>query len=503
MSRDRSIALSRRGLFASAAALALQAYAEPAFADDMPLPARLAKLPPPNGPLRWLDSGDQKAVFWRKFFDAYSKSRDIKVVYDGLPFTEIATVIPLGIRNGSAPDAFSLPREMQPAVAVAEGWVQPYENLIPDFAAWKAAFPVGAFVRGVNVFNGKTYGLPFTTDRRCGSLLLFGKKAMALTEFAPTANKPLTWDQFRTAAKQITQKSHGRIPGLMIEGNQAFRWAENAIFLAQRAGAACGTSAAGFGIGLDYRTGEIVVDSPEFVEAVELLLAIRDDGSTFPGLLNMNAPQARAMVAQGAAGMILQGPWNVPIWERTNPGFDFGVSHTPAPQGKDGKTITNTLPALYQMLFINAAAKNPAYAAEVFRFMGTLEGQIAWANIDGVADPAIMPEAMERATLSPRSREVLRIQNEQVRLAPVPYARNGGFSVVASVYRAPTPDLARTVQGLFSGQLTNVKQSLSKLKEAMNVALDKAIADANAKGAKVSRADLVFSDWDPTKDYVS
>lgn len=503
MFRDRAKALSRRGYLTASAAFALTGYAGRALADTMPLPGRRPNLPPPNGPLRWLDSGDQKAVFWKKFFEAYSKARDIKVIYDGLPFTEIATVLPLGIRNGSAPDSFSLPREMQPAVAVAEKWVRPYDDLIPDFEAWKAGFPAGAFVKGVNVFDGKTYGLPFTTDRRCGSLLLFGKKAMELTEFAPSPDKPLTWDQFRTAAKQITQKSRGRTPGLIIEGSQVYRWAENTIFLAQRAGAACGTSAAGFGIALDYRTGEIVVDSPEFVGAVELLLAMRDDGSTFPGLLNMNAPQARALMAQGAAGMMLQGPWNVPIWERANPGFDFGVSYTPAPQGKNGKTITNTLPALYQMMFVNAAAKNPEYVGEVFRFLGTLEGQIAWANLDGVADPAIMPEAMERASLSARSRQVIHIQNDQVRLAPVPYARNAGFSAVAGVYRAPTPDLAQTVQGLFSGQLTNVKQSLTNLKDAMNKALDKAISEANLKGANVSRADLVFSDWDPTKDYVS
>jgi hypothetical protein len=37
----------------------------------------------------------------------------------------------------------------------------------------------------------------------------------------------------------------------------------------------------------------------------------------------------------------------------------------------------------------------------------------------------------------------------------------------------------------------------------MNAALDDAFAAAKAEGATASRADLVFPDWDITRDYVS
>src|SRR5690606_13292740 len=98
------------------------------------------------GPFRWLDSGDQKAVFFRAFFEYYGKVRGIETVYDALPWSEIATVLPLGIRNGTAPDAFCLPLNVPPAFAVTEGWVQPLDDLIPDIEAWKAKFPDGAFL---------------------------------------------------------------------------------------------------------------------------------------------------------------------------------------------------------------------------------------------------------------------------------------------------------------------------------------------------------------------
>ncbi|MCB1355237.1 MAG: hypothetical protein KDK53_01620 [Maritimibacter sp.] len=70
---------------------------------------------------------------------AYGEARGIETVYDGLPWNEIGTVVPLGIRNGTAPDVFNLPNGMEPTVVLAEGWIQPIEDYIPDFENWKAA----------------------------------------------------------------------------------------------------------------------------------------------------------------------------------------------------------------------------------------------------------------------------------------------------------------------------------------------------------------------------
>ena len=495
----RSSGISRRGFLGSASAFGLACAVAPAFAQSYGIDAAPMALPAADGPLRWLDSGDQKAVFFRAFFEQYSTERGIEVIYDGLPWTEIATVVPLGVRNNSAPDAFALPQGMAPSVAIGQGWVRPLDDLIPDFEAWKAGFPAGSFIEGVNMLDGKTYGLPSTSDRRSSSLLLFGKAAMALTDFDPNSETPLSWEDMRSAARQITEKSGGSTFGWIIGGAQVGRWSANVLQMAQRAGAVCGVE--GFTLGLDPRSGEIVVDSDEMVAAVELLLAMRDDGSAFPGVLSLNAPQARAFVAQGNAGMILQGPWNVPIWEANNPDFDFGFTYTPGPAGATGKTYINTVPSPQNMMFINANAKNPSHAADVFRIMGTVDGQTAWANVVGASDPAIFPEANARADLSERSRQVIALQEDQVRALPVPYARNAGFVAVARLYQEPTPNLAQTIQGLYAGQLTGVQATLSALKDEMNTALDTAIDAANAEGAGVSRDQLVFADWDPATDY--
>lgn len=493
----------RRAFLAGGAALLAAGPSGRASAAEFALAIPPGDLPAADGPLRYLDIGDQHAVFYESFFAAYGEARGIEVVFDGLPWREIATVVPLGVRNGTAPDAFVLPLGMPPAVAVASGWVRPLDDLVADFAAWRAGFPAGSFIEGVNVIDGRTYGLPYTSDRRSSSLLLFGTEAMALTEFDPGPDAPLTWDEFRAAARQITRASKGRVPGLIVGGAQVNRWGDNTINLAQRAGAACGPNSAGFVTGVDYRTGEIVVDAPEFVAAVELLLAIRDDGSTFPGLLSLTAPQARALVAQGAAGMILQGPWNVQIWEETVPEFGFGLAATPAPKGKDGRTFAMALPAIADMLYVNAKARNPYHAADVFRILGTPEGQAAWARVASPSNPALFPEANAAADLSEKARAVLALQEAQVKIAPIPYARNPDLATVSRLYKAPVAGIGETVQGLFSGQLSGVRESLAALKERMNAALDDAFVAAKAEGATATRADLVFPDWDITRDYLS
>ncbi|MFN7053534.1 MAG: sugar ABC transporter substrate-binding protein, partial [Gemmobacter sp.] len=164
--------LSRRSFLSTASAFGLACMAGPTLSQGYGIGPAPQQLPAADGPLRWLDSGDQKAVFFKAFLAEYSQARGIDHIYDGLPWTEIATVVPLGVRNNSAPDAFTLPMGMPPSVAIAEGWVRPLDDLIPDFDAWKAGFPAGSFIEGVNMLGGKTDGLPYTSQRRSTSLQL-------------------------------------------------------------------------------------------------------------------------------------------------------------------------------------------------------------------------------------------------------------------------------------------------------------------------------------------
>ena len=492
---------SRREVLLSGSALALTAFTMPAFAQSASFGPKSSALPPADGPMRWLDSGGQKGEFLKKYLPLFAQDRGIKVVYDGLPWNEIATVMPLGIRNGSAPDAFNIPQNMEPSVALAEGWIQPFEKFIPDFENWKKAYPDGAFVEGINVFGGKTYGFTFSSERRFNNALLFDRKMMAEAGYSKIGPKiALTFDEMRDAASKITKNSGGKSFGFIIGGNQVQRWSQVATTFAQRSGESVG--ATGLLEGMDFNTGEFNFGSDGYVAGVELLLAMKSDGSVFPGTLGINAPQARSFMTQGAAGMIIQGPWNIPIWEETAPKFDFGVSPAPAPAGKNDQIIwLQQLPNSSNMMWLNAKAKNPAYVGDFFRWLGSLDGQTAYAKVASSADPAIFPEASAKAGLSERALAMIDMAEKFVRISPNPFVRNPELTKVAAAFVNPTPTMAQAVQGLFSGQLKNVKATLQKSADESNKALDTAIAKAKSAGAKVSRADFAFRNWKQNVDY--
>ena len=138
------------------------------------IPPTNTKLPTEKVDFHWVDSAGEKLPFLKAYFAAYQQAHpNIAVQYEGLPFTEIAKVIPLGIPNGNAPDVFVIPANFTVAQAVQQGWVRPFDDLVPNFDAWKAAFPPGTFFEGINVFKGKTYSFPSVATQKNNAMLLY------------------------------------------------------------------------------------------------------------------------------------------------------------------------------------------------------------------------------------------------------------------------------------------------------------------------------------------
>lgn len=506
--KDRAFRLSRRRAFrlagglSASAILSLERVRSAVSQEEAPIeiPETGAVLPSGEETLRWIDSGEQKELFWEQYFAAYQEAHpNITVLYDGLPFTEIAKVVPLGIQNGNAHDVFNLPPNVPPALAVREGWVSPIDDIIPNFAGWKAAFPPGVFLEGVTDFNGRTYAFPLTSNRRYSTLTLYNADYMADAGYDP-ASQPLTWEQFREAARKITEQGRGQYYGLIIEGSQVGRWEAIVGNLAHMAGAP-GTALPGTG-NVDWRTGEFNFTTDAYLAVIELLLALNADGSIFPGSLSLNAPQARAQMPQGAAGMILQGPWNIVNWQRDNPDFAFGVASQPVPDS--GKPIplshgpggSNTL-----WVYAESPRTRKAIAGDMFAYLGSVEGQAAWASVVGVADPPHFPEALEVTNLDPLSRQALDLFDQQIRLAPDPRVRNPDVTEILLEFQPITPSFGEVVQGLFTGQLTDPRAAMRDLQDRNERELERATEAARAKGAEVSRDDFVFPNWDPTRNY--
>ncbi|MBI5305281.1 MAG: extracellular solute-binding protein [Chloroflexi bacterium] len=459
------------------------------------------KLPKGAVTFRLLDSGDVKGVYWKKFFELYQKSYpNITCQYDGLGWNEIAKIVPLGVQNGNAHDCFSIPLGISPAQAIQEGWIRPLDDLIPDLDKVKAAFPPMSFVEGINMFGGKTYTFPLGTNQRSNTMLLFNQEQMQKAGYDPIG-KPFTWDDFRAAAKKITEQGAGKYFGIIDGGAQLPRWGFLIGDLMRLNGGVSYVNATGAEGFLDLRKGEYIFTNDNYIGAIELLLAMKADGSFFPGFMSLNALQARANMGQGNAGMMLQGLWCIDTWRAENPNFKYAVALTPTQKGGGTYSPLHASAGGNVEWWLYAKSKVPEIVADIFCLRGTLEGQYAWNKIAGLGNPGIFPQAIETASDIPSDLKSLEMQFKMFRVGPTLAVRNPDIVKVDLERKAPTPSVEQVIQGLMSGQITGVKQAMQGVKDAYDKELDRALKAAKDKGANVSRDDYVFPNWDLTKDY--
>jgi multiple sugar transport system substrate-binding protein len=511
MSQHRSRISRRKALQlaagAGAASVAAHHGFRPVIAQDATpgsiiVPEPRVELPTEDITFRWIDSGDLKARFFTQYFHAFQQAHsNIEIQYDALPWTEINRIVPLGVQNGDAHDVFALPQEVPGSQAVGEGWVAPLDDIIPNFEEWKIRFPFGSFLNGVHVFDGKTYNFPFTSSKRYWTMTFYNTEQVQQAGY-DFENKPPTWDEYREAARKITEQGQGQYFGVIFGGKSAERLAVFVRNLARMAGAPAGGSL-GFN-DIDWRTGEFLYTSDQYLAAIDLLIGLKDDGSIFPGSLSLSEAEARGRFPQGVAGMLLEGPWNIPQWQEENPDFTFGLVSQPVPNSGE---IT---PLTYEetggnIAWVYADSEYKQIAGEMFSYIGSPDGQLAMmaatrGNLRSVFQD-VVEEAQESVDLDPLAGKALDMYDEQMRLGPMVTIRNPGASQVAFEARPLTPDLGQIMQGVLADQISDPKAAMQDLQDRANAELERAIKAAQDAGANVSRDDWVFANWDPGHDY--
>lgn len=457
------------------------------------IPDSGAKLPSEDVKVRILAQGPgPRTPFWKALVKAYHDAHpNITIDYEELPRPQLTTTLPLAIQNGNASDIFQLPPQITNAQAVTEGWVAPLDDLIPGFSEWKSAFPEGIFINGITVFDGKTYAFPLTSNKRYATLTLYNRTYLQQAGYDPAAT-PLTWTTFREAAKKLTAQGKGKYYGLMLAANDPTNLSLFIGNMAAMAGAAGGE--------MNWKTGTYNYTSDQFLGAIDLLLGIKSDGSIFPGANSLQEAQALAQVPKGVAAMVLNGPWAIPRWQEGSPDFEFGVGSQPVPDSGAPLPLQYG-PGGANQYWIYAKSKNQAVAGNMIHFAGSLAGQKAYSLLTDGSIAPVLPQATQTRNLPEQTRKALSLFDEQMRLEPSPNVRNADVEKVQAAMKPVTPSFGETIQGLFSGQLKDPKNAMQELQDRSDKSLDEAIKAAQAKGAKVSRDDWKFPNWDPTKDY--
>ena len=470
-------------------------------AGDFKIPNSGAKLPTEAVTLNWMDSGDQKAVFLNAFFPAYTKKHpNITVDYTGTNWNTIQQTVLLGMERGQAPDVFQLPPSVSGPQAVQNNWVGAYDDLIPNWKTVKKKYPAGAFANGITDFGGKTYGMPITSNVRIGNLMLYDTQYMKAAGYDPSKN-PLTWDEFRTALKKITQAGNGKYFGIIAGLTQANQLSGVVDNLAEMAGA---HGNIGGNTPSPY-SGTYNFTTDQYLAATELMLAIKSDGSFFPGSTSIDAPGSRSRFPLGVAGVIMQGPWNIPAWKLSNPDFPLGLQLPPVQESLAKSFPLSRQPGGSNTWFHSVNTKLGPVIGDIFNYLSTLNGQIQWAEYDGGGDPPVFTEAFKYAKLDPLSQKAATLADKYTVLLPYPPAKNTNLATVLQLFKTPTPNWSDTMVGLYTGQITqSPKAALAGVQDRYEAALEAAIKAANTKlGTNITQDQFKVSGWNPRQSATS
>jgi multiple sugar transport system substrate-binding protein len=454
--------------------------------------------------VRWWDWSDSYADYIRAQFEAFETANpDIEIDYSLYTIDQFRNNIQLAIRSGDVPDVFPRPGGVSFAETVEEEWYVPLDPYIEEIwpgglSAFVERFPETSFVEGINVWDGEVYHAPFKYPAGHSALLFYNKDLFRQAGLDPD-QPPETWSELREYAERITAIGEGEKFGIIMGGNQLNRWEATLTALTQTA-APIGVGD-NYRTGLNYQTGEYDFHNPAMVDAMNLILGMRDDGSYYPGFLSLNAPQARSLFGLGNAGFMFQGQWNVAVWKSENPDLDFGVAFPPVPDsGREGYVHRGPVAATGEQFGLSAQSENPSAAARVLLNYYTdewVEGYVRTGDGFGVFPSANVSENFPYPELA----QIFELSVAEMRVAPDPTLRDPeAVSAVVAEITAPSPGIRELAQGAFAGAV-DYATAAEELSSAMNAELNRAIEAVRADGTDVSRDLWSFPDWDPMTDY--
>lgn len=450
-----------------------------------------------SGTLGWLDSGDLKSIYEKAVLDALTvKYPKIKNDYQGTGWETIQQVLSVGMRNNSAPDVFQLPPEIPPQTAIAQKWVRPIEDLIPDFDTWRKNWPDTALIPGVHVFDDVLYNYPLNSSRRIDKLMFVDSANLKKAGYDDPIAQIKNWDDIHAALTKVVESGS---TGLLVAGDGL---APTVAALATSVG--WSGSSNGWS-GLDMKTGEYAYDAPEVLQAFEFLQKLVTDKLVVPGFLTLADKDAREQFPAGQYGMMFVGPYSLPAWKKAAPDWKFAVGQLPSRDASDyvvpfAETGANSV-------WVNAKSDVPNAIGQVLAYMGSPDGQKnmvihSEGNLESLQSAA-NESADREAQLDPNAKLCSDLARTIMRAIPQVEIRNPDVAKVKLALKPVTPIWKDLMAGLFTGELKNPEAQFAKYNSALNQALDTAIAAAKKKGSTVTRDDFAFPNWDPNTDYTA
>ncbi|WP_298461054.1 ABC transporter substrate-binding protein [uncultured Cellulomonas sp.] len=387
----------------------------------------------------------------------------------------------LANQSDQLPDVYSNILGLPLPALIEAGWLHPID--LPEEAVDR--LPEGTFVEGITMLDGDIYGLPVLSDRQYWAATWYNSEIAEEVGF----EAPRSYDDLLTALQAIDE--HGEYAPMTLALGFAGRMQEQVDDLAQ-AGGFPGYE------GLRFDTGEYNYDHESYIEAIELLKTISDNGWLLPGTNSFQIPDARGRWAAGNVGFFIDGPWS--------PGGvrNLNADHLPrmATAGMltpDGDEAVITRGAPDPTWFIAGNTDCPEAASELLASFTRDEYQVNLA--EAMDQPPINLGVVEDADVIEPYAWIVDDFQKRVFRAPQPVVRNVDVTKALAYTTPISPGLGDIVQGYLGGDITDLRGELQALNDRYEADLTQAIERAQAEGADVSRDDWAFPDWERGEDY--
>ncbi|MGI8908656.1 MAG: ABC transporter substrate-binding protein [Candidatus Sumerlaeaceae bacterium] len=212
--------------------------------------------------------------------------------------------------------------------------------------------------------NGRTYGLPVATSARA---LYYNKQLLEQAGLQP----PTNWDELKAVAKKVTKRP--KVYGLAMPIHQDDQ-ADTFDYFLWAAG----------GDWFDAQ-GNVVLNSPESVEALQFMVDLYKEGLTNPEPWTNNRDEQHKLFFNGRAAMIQTGNFMIPSLEKNAPNLQYGVTAIPKKRKPGTLAVTDTL------VFFNRDGQNR---------------EAVWKFIDFAYQRKWREEFMKRESMLPELKEL-------------------------------------------------------------------------------------------------
>lgn len=416
----------------------------------------------PEGPVTidWWTHQRHDLEYVQMMVEKYNEMQDeIQVVLTS--HTEgMNEAVNLAFEAGEAPDTVSIVPNANDYIEL--GRVLPIEDYLNEEQIAKFE---DYRIPNVNTWDGKFYTLPnvgFTFR------LVYNKELFEAAGLDPN-RPPQTYDEVIDYAAKITEYGATQEPkkyGFMLPTKETWIWWQYADQLAAVAG----------NWHYDFTNGKY--QYVEHAPILEMYLTMKEDGSLFPGGLQLNNDPARAQFSEGNVGMMTAASWDVGVFNDQFPAkIDWGVAHLPTPTGERG--------GMGQMgggtsFWLTSAAEYPDLAAEWLYFM--VDDEYMYGYYSGGYGIPIRPEIARNAPEQPTKKGFAGFADTE---------NEGFYPPTPPGLVLEGPDRGNVYNSIMAGQV-ELMEALRDLDKRMNEA--QAIAEQEGK---FDIEEFLIGGWSP------